>query len=82
MKNFFKEYNFELNGIINNEKFIKFMKELNIDFPLTKQILYEINIMYPQPLLYKYISDQIDFYKGDRIINNYQYSIEEKENIN
>ena len=79
---FFKEYNFELNAIIDNEKFIKFMKELNIDFPLTKQILYEINIMYPQPLLYKYISDQIDFYKGDKIINNYQYSLEEKENIN
>ena len=32
---FFREYNFELNAIIDNDKFIKSMKELNIDFPLS-----------------------------------------------
>ena len=80
---FFKMYNFELNNVIDNEKFIKFMKDLNIDFPLTKQILYEINIIYDQPLLYEYISDQIDLYKKDKYINNIQQnSLDEKNYIN
>ena len=78
---FFKMYNFELNSVIDNEKLIKFMKDINIDFPLTKEILYEINIMYEQPLIYKYISEQIDFYKKDKFINNLQYSPNEKEYI-
>ena len=79
---FLKEYNLDLNELINDEKFIKFMKEFNIDFPLTKQILYEMNIIYPQPLLYRYISEQIDFYKKDKIINNLQFSEKENENKN
>ena len=80
-KEFFTMYNFGLKSIIDNEKFIKLMKDLNIDFPLTKEILNEINIIYDQPLIYEYISDQIDFYKNDKYINNIQNTSNLKENI-
>ena len=81
-KEFFNMYNFKLKDIINNEKFIKFMKDIYIDFPLTKQILYELNLIYPQPLIYEYFTEQIDVYKADKYINNIQYYQKEKENIN
>ena len=77
---FFKMYNLDLNNIIDAKKFIKIMNDLNIDFPLTKQILYELNIIYNQPLLYVYISDQIDFYKKNKIMNNTQYMSSEEDN--
>ena len=80
-KEFFTMYNLGLKSIIDNEKFIKLMKDLNIDFPLTKEILNEINIIYDQPLIYEYISDQIDFYKNDKYINNIQNTSNLKENI-
>ena len=67
---FFKMYNLDINQIINNDKFIKVMKDLNIDFPLTKQILYDLKIIYEGPLIYKYVSDQIDYYKNDNYIND------------
>ena len=81
-KELFKMYNLESSDIIDSDKFIKFMKDLNIDFPLTKQILYEINIIYDQPLIYEYITEQIDFYKTDMYINNIQDSLKQNECLN
>ena len=79
-KEFFKMYNLDMKSIIDNEKFIKLMKDLNIDFPLTKEILNEINIIYDQPLIYEYISDQIDIYKNDKCVNNIKNIPYHKEN--
>ena len=70
---FFKNYNIKLSDKIEEQKLCKFFKDLNIEFPLTKQILNEIRFCNKPPLIYEYLSDFIEGYKNDIYINNLLY---------
>ena len=74
---FFKNYNIKLTEIIDVQKLCKFFLDLNIEFPLTKQILDEVKFYNKPPLIYEYLSDLIDGYQNDQYINNLIY---EKKN--
>ena len=67
---FFKNYNFKLSEIIEEKKLCKFFKDLNIEFPLTKEIINEMKFYNNPPLIYEYLSDLIEGYKNDIYINN------------
>ena len=78
---FFKNYNIKLSDIIDINKLSKFLQDLNIEFPLTKQIINEMKTLYKPPLIYEYICDSIDSYKNDQYINNIYFERNEKKNI-
>ena len=67
---FFKNYYFKLSNVIDVEKLCKFFLDLNIEFPLTKQILSELKFYYKPPLIYEYLCDLIEGYKNDPYIND------------
>ncbi len=81
-KEFFNNYNFKISDVIDIQKLKNFFIELNIEFPLTKQIINELEVLYNPPLIYEYICDLIDSYKNDSYINNLFYEKKEKKNIN
>ena len=79
---FFKNYNFKISNIIDIQKLIKFFQDLNIEFPLTKQIIEDIKYLNKPPLIYEYLCDMIDEYKNDSYINNIFYEKDVKKSVN
>jgi len=79
---FFKNYNINSFDVIEMEKLDKLLKEFNIEFPLTKQIINEMKTLNKSPLIYKYLYDSIDSFVNDPYINDLIYEKSKKKNVN
>ena len=80
-EDFFQKYNIKPSDIIEVNKLITFLQDLNIEIPLTKQIINELQILNKPPLIYEYLYHFIDGFKNDPYINNFFYTKDSPKSI-